>query len=117
MRALLATAGLYVGYSVLGLVGLHPDLRYLALVGAFYFLPQVMLKGDDARQARYQVGPGGVIPPWSWRGAKVAAVAALVVFPPFVLGFFWFYAQVCAGDLSLLRPAIWAPVIAVTSCA
>ncbi|MEM6292090.1 MAG: MrtZ family glutamic-type intramembrane protease [Myxococcota bacterium] len=105
-RALLATAGLYGGYAVLGLVGLHPDLRYLALVGAFYFLPQWMLKDDEDRQARYQVGPGGVVPPWDWRGARVAGLMALAVFPPFVLGFFWFYAQVCSGDLTLLSPVI-----------
>lgn len=106
MRALGATAGLYVVYAVLGLVGLHPDLRYLALVGAFYFLPQWMLKHDDERQAKYQVGPGGVVPPWDWRGAKVAGVMALLVFPPFVLGFFWFYQQVCSGDLTVLSPVI-----------
>lgn len=105
-RALLATAGLYGVYAVLGLVGLHPDLRYLALVGAFYFLPQWMLKRDEERQAKFQVGPGGVVPPWDWRGAKVASLMALVVFPPFVVGFFWFYQQVCAGDLSLLSPVI-----------
>lgn len=104
MRALLATAGLYGVYALLGLVGLHADLRYLVLVGAFYFLPQWMLKDDEARQARYQVGPGGVVPPWDWRGAKVAGVMALVVFPLFVLGFFWFYQRVCSGDLSLLTP-------------
>jgi len=113
MRALAATAGLYGVYAVLGLVGLNADLRYLVLVGAFYFLPQWMLKHDEARQAKYQVGPGGVVPPWDWRGAKVAAVMALLVFPPFVLGFFWFYQQVCSGDLSLLRPVIavesWTP--------
>lgn len=106
IRALLATAGLYGVYAVLGLVGLHPDLRYLVLVGAFYFLPQWMLKTDEARQARYQVGPGGVVPPWDWRGAKVAGWMALAVFPPFVLGFFWFYQQVCGGDLSVLSPVI-----------
>lgn len=103
-QALLATVALYLGYAVLGWVGLHPDLRYLALVGAFYFLPQVMLKGDEARQSRYQVGPGGVVPAWDWRGAKVAAIAAVIVFPPFVLGFFWFYSRVCSGDLSILAP-------------
>jgi len=106
MRALLATAGLYGIYAVLGLVGLHPDLRYLALVGAFYFLPQWMLKRDEERQAKYQVGPGGVVPPWDWRGARVAGVMALLVFPPFVLAFFWFYQQVCSGDLSILSPVI-----------
>ncbi len=105
-RALLATAGLYLAYAALGMVGLHADLRYLALVGAFYFLPQTMLKGDDERQARYQVGPTGVIPPWSWRGAKVAAVCGALVFPPFVLAFFWFYDQVCGGELTLLQPVL-----------
>ncbi len=105
-QALAATGGLYGLYAVLGLVGLHPDLRYLVLVGAFYFLPQWMLRRDEERQARYQVGPGPVVPPWEWRGARVAGLMALVVFPPFVLAFFWFYQQVCSGDLSLLSPVI-----------
>lgn len=109
-RALLATAGVYLGYLALGLVGLPGEVRYLALVAAFYFLPARMLRGDVERQRRYQVGPDGVIPPWSRRGAKVAAVTALLVFPPFILGFFWFYAQVCAGETSVL-----APVFAVES--
>lgn len=105
-RALLATAALYGVYAILGLVGLHADLRYLVLVGAFYFLPQWMLKDDEPRQERYQVGPGGVVPPWDWRGAKVAGVMALCVFPPFVLAFLWFYQQVCSGDLTLVSPVV-----------
>jgi hypothetical protein len=37
----------------------------------------------------------------------VAALAALVVFPPFALVFWWFYAHVCAGDLRVLSPVLW----------
>ena len=105
-NAVLATVGLYGGYAILGAVGLHPDLRYLLLVAAFYFLPQWMLRHDPERQRRYQVGPGGVIPPWSWRGLRVAAIAAAVVFPVFIYGFFWFYARVCVGNLSVLAPLL-----------
>lgn len=103
-RAIAATAAVYFGYGLLGLVGLGGDLRYLALVAAFYFVPQLMLRGDPDRQARYQVGPGSVIPPWSRRGVALAIKTALLVFPPFVLGFWWFYARVCPGELDVLSP-------------
>jgi membrane protease YdiL (CAAX protease family) len=105
--ALVAAAGLYLGYAALGLVGLSADIRYFLLIAGFYFLPQVMLKRDPDRQERYQVGPGSPLPPWSPRGAKVAAVTALVIFPVFVVGFFWFYSRVCADDLRILSPILW----------
>lgn len=106
-QAILVTLGVYGGYALLGLLPVPADLRYLALVGAFYFLPGWLLRRDPARQARYQVGPDRVVPAWSWRGARVAAVAAGLVFPAFVLLFFLFYARVCAGDLDLLAPVTW----------
>ncbi|MCB9717063.1 MAG: CPBP family intramembrane metalloprotease [Myxococcales bacterium] len=106
-QAIVVTLGVYLGYLLLSLLPLPGDLRYLLLVGAFYFLPGWLLRREPARQARYQVGPDRVVPPWSWRGARVAAVSALLVFPPFVLLFFWFYSRVCAGDLSMLAPVTW----------
>lgn len=107
-QALLVTAALYGTYALLGFVGLPGDLRYLALVAAFYMLPGWLLRRDPARARAYDVGPDGVIPRWSWRGAKWAAVMMLVVFPAFVLGFMWFYAEVCGGRLGVLSPVLWA---------
>ncbi|MCB9566829.1 MAG: CPBP family intramembrane metalloprotease [Myxococcales bacterium] len=106
-QALLATCGVYVGFGVMGLIPGLAGVRGLALVAAFYFLPGWLLRDDPALQERWQVGPEGPIPRWSWRGAKVAAIAALVVFPPFVLGFWWFYSQICGGDLSWVSPLSW----------
>lgn len=106
-QAVLATCLLYVAYGLLGLVPGINSYRGVALVAAFYFLPSWLLRKQPEVQARYQVGPDTPVPPWRWRGARVALIAALVVFPPFVLGFWWFYQQVCAGDLRLLSPAIW----------
>lgn len=101
------TAGVYVGYGLMGLLPLPVDLRYLALVAAFYFLPGFVLRHDPERQRRYQVGPERVIPPWSWRGARLFVGASAVVFPVFVLGFFLFYARVCEGDTRVLAPVLW----------
>lgn len=106
-QAILVTAAVYLGYLVLRALPIPPDLRYVALVGAFYFLPGYLLRDDPQRQARYQVGPRGVIPPWSWRGATVAGVASAAIFPAFVLLFLWFYLRVCAGDLAVLSPVLW----------
>ena len=106
--AVLATAGIYIGYALLGLVGLPGDIRYFLLIAGFYFLPQLMLKNDPGRQERYQVGPGSPLPRWSNRGGRVALITALIIFPPFIYGFFWFYARTCDGDLSLVQPALWA---------
>lgn len=107
-QALGVTAAVYVGYGVLGLLPLPADVRYLALVAAFYFLPGWILRHDPERQRRYQVGPERVVPAWSWAGARWAALTAAVIFPVFVLGFFWFYARVCAGDVQVLGPVLWA---------
>ena len=105
-RALLVTAALYVGYACSGLLPIPIDLRYLALVAAFYLLPGWIMRGDPARARRWQIGPHSVIPRWSWRGAKWAGVLALVVFPPFALLFWWFYANACAGELWMLSPVV-----------
>jgi membrane protease YdiL (CAAX protease family) len=106
-QALVATALVYLGYGLLGLLPVPADLRYLALVAVFYFLPGVMLRRDPERQRRYQVGPERVVPPWSWAGARLFAVVAVVVLPIFVLGFFLFYARVCDGDTRVLAPVLW----------
>jgi len=102
--AIVTTLGIYL---LFGLFGLHPWLRAirgLLLVAAFYFLPMWMLRGQPEIQARYEVGPESPIPLWRWRGLKIAGLACLIIFPPFVLGFWWFYSHVCHGDLSLVSP-------------
>ncbi|WP_293270569.1 myxosortase MrtZ [Nannocystis sp.] len=106
-QAVFATAIVYAGYGLLGLVPAIGEYRGVALVAAFYFLPSWLLRHVPEVQSRYQVGPDSPVPPWRWRGAWVALVAALVVFPPFVLGFWWFYQQVCGGDLRVLWPVLW----------
>lgn len=105
--AVLATCGLYATYGVLGLIPGLATVRGAALVAAFYFLPGWLLRQQPDVQARYQVGPETPIPVWRWRGLRWAAGACLVVFPPFVLLFWWFYHQVCAGDLRVLAPVLW----------
>ena len=106
-QAVVATTIVYVAYGLLGLVPGLGEYRGVALVAAFYFLPAWLLRHVPEVQSRYQVGPDSPVPPWSWRGARVALVAALVVFPPFVLAFWWFYQQVCGGDLRVLSPVLW----------
>lgn len=106
-QAIAVTLGVYAVYALLGLLPVPADLRYLALVAAFYFLPGWLLRRDPARAASYQVGPDRVVPAWSWRGAKVAGICALAVFPAFVVLFFVFYARVCAGQLDVLAPVLW----------
>jgi membrane protease YdiL (CAAX protease family) len=106
--AIVATVALYAVYGLLRLVpGIGP-WSGVGLVAAFYFLPGWLLRQEPEVQARYQVGPDSPVPPWSWRGAKVATLAILVVFPPFALAFWWFYQRVCAGDLRVLSPVVWA---------
>jgi membrane protease YdiL (CAAX protease family) len=109
--ALLVTLAVYGVYAVLGAVGIPGDLRYLALVAAFYLVPGMVLRKDPERAARWQVGPDGVIPKLSRRGLMWALLTIAVVFPPFVFGFFWFYARVCAGDYALLSPVLWVEAL------
>lgn len=106
--AIVATVALYAAYGLLRLVPGVGPWSGVGLVAAFYFLPGWLLRQEPEVQARYQVGPDSPVPPWSWRGAKVAALAILVVFPPFALAFWWFYQRVCAGDLWMLSPVVWA---------
>ena len=106
-EAILATCLVYV---VFGLMAVHPwtlEVRGLALIVAFYFLPGWVLRREPDTQRRYQVGPESPFPEWSWRGARVATIAATLVFPPFVFGFWWFYWKVCAGQLEWLSPLVW----------
>lgn len=99
-RALLATLLLYGAYAAAGWAGLPGDLRYLGLVAGFYFLPGWMLRHDPERQARYQIGPDRVLPPWHAHAVRHAAVVALAVFPLFVLGFWTFYGWACVEAAS-----------------
>lgn len=95
-QALLATAALYLAYVAASGLGLSGDWRYLGLVAGFYFLPGWLLRDDPVRQGRYQIGPDRILPPWSPAAMRVAAVAALVVFPIFAVGFWSFYAWACS---------------------
>jgi membrane protease YdiL (CAAX protease family) len=106
-QAVLVTFAVYGGYGLSGFLPVPADIRYLVLVAAFYFVPQLVLRGDPATQARWQVGPGAVIPRLDRAGLRWAGLAMLVVFPIFVLGFWWFYARVCNGDLMVLWPVTW----------
>jgi membrane protease YdiL (CAAX protease family) len=103
-QALLVAAAVYVGYALCGLLPIPGDLRYVLLVAAFYFAPSWALRGEPEVQRRWQVGPDGVIPPRLRAGLRWGGLAALVVFPPFCLLFFWFYAQTCQGELWMLAP-------------
>lgn len=107
-RAVAATGLLYASYGLLGLVPGLGDYRGVGLVAGFYFLPAWLLRQEPEVQLRYQVGPDSPVPPWRWRGLWVAVAAALLLFPPFVLCFWWFYQHVCAGDLRVLSPVLWA---------
>jgi membrane protease YdiL (CAAX protease family) len=108
-NALAIAAALYVGYGALRVVlpGAISEYLGLVLIACFYFVPAFALRREPELAERWEVGPETPVPRWRWTGAKVALVACLFVFPPFVVGFFWFYAQVCDGDLTLLQPAIW----------
>jgi len=106
-QAILYTCLIYAGFGIIGLVPGISGVRGLVLVAAFYFLPGWLLRRSPKVQERYQIGPEGPIPRWSWGGAKIAAIAALIVFPPFVLGFLWFYSQICSGDFSWISPLSW----------
>ncbi len=104
-RAVLVTLAVYLGYFVLVRVGLSADVCFIALMAAFYFVPGLVLRGDEARQRQFQVGPDSVIPPWSRRGLVVALVTMAVVFPLFIPGFFAFYEAACSESRGFLAPA------------
>lgn len=106
-QAVLATFGVYLTFGVMGQVPGLAAARGLALVAAFYFVPGWLLRREPEVQARFEIGPESPIPRWSWRGARVAALAALLLFPPFTLAFWGFYAEVCAGDLWPVAPVLW----------
>ena len=58
-------------------------------------------------EAEVAAAPATAMPRARIGAAPIALVAALVVFPPFVLAFWWFYQQVCGGDLRVLSPVLW----------
>ncbi len=105
-QALGVAFAVYGAYAVSGWFGLPGEARALGLVAAFYFVPGWILRKDPERARRWQVGPESPIPAWSWRGARVALGAMALVFPPFVVGFVWFYGRVCAGDLTWVSPLV-----------
>jgi membrane protease YdiL (CAAX protease family) len=104
-QAIVVTAAIYIGFGLMR--QLSPWAAGFLLVGAFYFVPMRMLRDRPDLATEDQVGPETPVPPWRWRGLKVAAVAGLVVFPPFCLLTLWFYLQICSGDTTLVDPALW----------
>ena len=99
-------AFVYGGYALLGFVPGLAQVRGLALVAAFYFLPGFLLRRDPDRARRYQVGPDGPVPPFDRRAARTALLACLVVFPPFAVAFVWFYDTLCAGGDWVVAPLV-----------
>jgi membrane protease YdiL (CAAX protease family) len=105
-QAILVTCAVYLVYG--GLRQLVPgEWAGFLIIAAFYFVPGFVLRKKPELAAEYQVGPDMPVPKWSWRGAKVAVIASLIVFPIFALGTFWFYWRVCGGDLRVLSPVLW----------
>jgi membrane protease YdiL (CAAX protease family) len=107
--ALLATVGLYGGYALLRTIPAPPLIAEslgIVLIAGFYFLPQFLLRDRPELARRWQVGPDVPIPPWRRSGARWALWAALTIFPAFALLTWWFYSQVCTGDLSVLSPVL-----------
>jgi membrane protease YdiL (CAAX protease family) len=96
------------------MLGAPAELRGLALVAAFYFVPGWLLRGDPERLRRWQLGPEGPVPPWSWPAARLAAWTVGLLFPVFVVFFFWFYREVCGGETWMLAPVLeverWTPL-------
>jgi membrane protease YdiL (CAAX protease family) len=76
------------------------------LVAAFYLAPALALRREPEVAARWQISEG-LLPPWTASGWRTALGASLLVFPIFVVGFFAFYASVCAGDELVLAPVRW----------
>lgn len=105
-QAILVTCGVYLAYGALRQL-VPPEVSGFVIIAAFYFVPGLVLRKQPALAEEYQVGPDMPVPAWSWRGAKVAGIAALALFPIFCVGTFWFYWRVCNGDLSVLSPVIW----------
>lgn len=105
--AVLVTCALYGGYGLLRLVPGLEGMVGMLLVAGFYFLPGWILRARPQLCREYQIGPDVPVPPWSWRGAKVAAVAGAIIFPPFLLASWWFYLRICQGDSTFVAPAVW----------
>lgn len=107
--AVLATVGLYGGYALLRMIPAPPLIREsigIVLIAGFYFLPGVLLRKRPDLAERWQIGPDVPIPKWSRAGWRWAIYAGLAIFPAFALLTWFFYSQVCQGDLTLLSPVL-----------
>lgn len=104
--AILVTCALYAVYGVTR--ALAPFDVGIVIVAGFYFLPMLVLRKQPELAERYQVGPDMPIPQLRWKGVKIGLLACAIVFPIFAFATFWFYSRICAGDYTLLAPALWA---------
>lgn len=106
-RAVLVTVALYATYG--GLNQLLPGQGFwaLLLVGGFYLLPGWALRDRRDWPEYAEVGPEIRLPPWSRRGAKLAAITVAIAFPVFALGTFAFYWRACQADMAVLTPVLW----------
>ena len=107
--AIVATVALYGGYALLRQIPAPPLVAEsigIVLVAGFYFLPGLLLRKRPDLAERWQIGPEVPIPKWTAAGWRWAVYAALAIFPAFALLTWFFYSQVCAGDLTLLSPVL-----------
>ncbi|TPV96761.1 MAG: CPBP family intramembrane metalloprotease [Myxococcales bacterium FL481] len=106
-QAILLTVALYGGYGLLRAALPGQDWLAVLLVGGFYLVPGWALRDRVSWHEYAQVGPEIRLPPWSWRGGRLALVTVSVVFPLFAVATFAFYWRACQADLSVLAPVLW----------
>ncbi len=100
-QAVLITLGLYLGYGIAE--RLSPWSVGFLLVIAFYVLPGFALRHQPQVAARWGIEIDAVLPRWSASAAGMAGIAMLVVFPPFLLLTWWFFADTCSPEPFALR--------------
>ena len=103
-HALLIYAGVTLGCVAILLVGRVMPFLYRfqadAIAALFLLVPTLLInrQGDDFAEYGLVAAPVG-------RGLLLFAVVALVIFPPFALGSYWFYRVLCARPLGTLPRA------------